>query len=59
MELTKKNYPIKEVAELTGLNQRQIMYKIRRKQIEAEKVGWIWIISKDEVTKLLTEEAKS
>jgi len=45
-------YTIKEASEATGFDQRQIMYKIRRKQIEAQKVGWIWVIPQDSVNKL-------
>jgi excisionase family DNA binding protein len=52
VEELKKMYTIKEAAEKTGLDARAIMYKIRRKHIQAQKVGWIWVISEEEVNKL-------
>lgn len=45
-------YTIKEAGEKSGYDDRQIMYKIRRNHIEAQKVGWIWVITEPEVAKL-------
>jgi hypothetical protein len=54
-----KLYTIKEASETTGYDERQIMYKIRREQITAQKVGWIWVLPEATVIELKNEkEAK-
>lgn len=45
-------FTIKDAAKETGYDSRQIMYKIRQEQIQASKVGWIWVIPEDQVAKL-------
>lgn len=52
---------IKESAEKISkalgmeFKERKIMYLIRTQKIKAQKVGWIWVISEDEVNRLIKE----
>jgi len=51
----KQLHTVAEVSEMTGLAPTQILYRIKTDQIEAEKIGWFWVISKEEVDRLIEE----
>ena len=36
---------VQQAIEITGLGERQILYRLRRGHIDAFKVGWVWIIT--------------
>jgi len=48
----KQLYTVAEVSEITGLASTQILYRIKTGQIEAEKIGWFWVIPQEEVDRL-------
>lgn len=47
-----KMYTIKDAVEITGLDTRQIMYRVRRKHIDAQKIGWIWLVTEEGMEQL-------
>jgi len=51
-ERVNKMFTVAEVAERTGLASTQILYRIKTGQIRAEKLGWFWVIPKEEVDRL-------
>ncbi len=42
-----------ELAEVTGLSDRQIRYYIADGKIEAQKMGMTWVITDDEAKKFI------
>jgi len=48
----KKLYSIAQVAEIMDKKPPQILQQIRKGNIKARKIGWVWVISEDEVEKL-------
>lgn len=53
---TKRLYTVAEASELTGLISTQILYRIKTGKIAAEKIGWMWVISKEELDRFMEEE---
>lgn len=51
-------YSVKQAAEKLGINISLLMRKIRGGEIKATKVGWVWIIPKDEIDKLVKTSSK-
>lgn len=47
-------HTVKDAIDLTGLEERQIMYRIRKGHVDARKVGWIWLISQKGIEQLRT-----
>lgn len=47
---------VKEACDLTGMKQAKLLRKIRRGEIEAEKVGWVWIIKRKALEPFLPKE---
>lgn len=60
METTTNYKTIQEASEITGLGERQILYRVRKGQIDAKKMGWIWLITEKgmEQLKFLSESDK-
>jgi hypothetical protein len=45
-------FSISQVSQMTGIKQPKIIRGIRKGVIEAKKIGWIWVISAENVQKL-------
>jgi len=54
-ERVNKLYTVSEAAELVGLDSPQILYRIKTGKIKAEKVGWMWVIDKEELDRYIEE----
>ena len=49
-------YTVSQVSEMTGLDKRKILYRIRTEKIKkARKMGWFWVIHKSELDKINKE----
>jgi hypothetical protein len=42
----------KEAGSQLGLEQKEVIRRIRRGDIEAEKFGWVWTIDQDEIERV-------
>lgn len=57
-----KLYTIKEatarISKETGteFKERKLMYLIRTSRVNAQKVGWIWVLPESEVERLIEEQ---
>jgi len=54
-------FTLREASYITGIEKPKLMYWINRGQLDAKKLGWIWSLSRDQVTKLIEvakEQAK-
>jgi len=51
----KKMYSVSETSQVTGMTQPRLMRRIRNGSIEAQKIGWVWVIPKSEVDKVIEE----
>lgn len=47
---------VKEVCELTGIKPARLLRKIRKGEIAAQKIGWVWVIRRETAEALITEE---
>lgn len=45
-----------EAAKLLGKNYRQLLYLIKSKKLPADKVGWAWVIKRNDVEQLKIEK---
>ncbi len=52
----KENYSISELAEILNISRQAVLKKIKNNQIYAEKVGRIYIIPKDRLDGIITDE---
>lgn len=43
---------LKQVSEATGIPIRNIMYRIKNKEVKAGKIGWFWVMEVNEIDKL-------
>ena len=50
-------FSLKEVATILGLTYRSIYEKVRRGEILATRVGYVWIIPREELKRYLMENA--
>lgn len=48
---------VKEVCEMTGIKQARLMRKIRKEEVKAQKIGWVWAIRRSEVELLIKSMA--
>jgi len=48
-----RHYTVREAADITGYEYRQVMYRIRSGKIEAEKIGWVWILDHKQLEELI------
>jgi tetrahydromethanopterin S-methyltransferase subunit A len=48
---------VKYIEDKTGkeFKERKMMYLIRREKVKATKAGWVWLVYKDEVERLVSE----
>lgn len=45
-------FSITEVSQMTGIKTPKIIRGIRKGAIKAKKIGWIWVISAEEIEKM-------
>ena len=50
---------IRDIAKLTGLQEHQIIYRIRRGHLKATKFGWQWFIKKSDLEEFLKNFEKN
>jgi excisionase family DNA binding protein len=43
--------PVAEAAKLLGLTHQQVLNRIHRKTIKAQKFGWFWMVNKKDLKK--------
>lgn len=43
---------LKQISDSTGIPIRKIMYRIKNKEIKADKIGWFWVVEEQEIAKL-------
>lgn len=51
----KEMYSVSETSEIAGITSPRLMRRIRNGTIQAKKVGWVWVIPKSEVDKVVEE----
>lgn len=44
-----RKFTTAQVSDRTGLPQKEVLRRIRLGHIEAEKLGWIWVVDEKEV----------
>jgi excisionase family DNA binding protein len=42
-------YTTKKAAQVMGMKQLEVLRRINRSQIKAQKLGWAWLIKEDDV----------
>ena len=55
----KEFYSVSEASIATGMTSPRIMRRIRSNTIQAEKIGWVWVIPSAEIEKLKLEMKNS
>jgi excisionase family DNA binding protein len=45
-------FSISEVSQMTGIKQPKIIRYIRKGVITAKKIGWVWVVTEEEIKKL-------
>ncbi len=50
-----KLYSLAEASEILGLAPTQLQYRIKTGKIEANKIGWFWTISQEEIDRYQEE----
>ncbi len=48
-------YSVSQASKITGMSAPRLMRRIRNGTIQAKKVGWVWVIPKSEVDKVVEE----
>ncbi len=49
-------YSVKETAAKTGWNKSLVLRKIKKGEIEAIKIGWVWAVVKGPIDKIEKEK---
>lgn len=46
----------RQAAEIMGLPHKEVIRRIRKEDIEAEKLGWNWVLTRDNVAKAMASD---
>lgn len=50
-------FTLREASYVTGIEKNRLMYMIKRGQLQAKKLGWIWSLTHEQISKLKDGEA--
>ncbi len=53
VEVSKRLFTVAEASEITGLASTQILYRIKTGKLKAQKLGWFWVIPKEEIDRFI------
>jgi len=51
-------YSVKQVADKLSIKQQKVLNLIKAGKLKAEKMGWVWTISEEDLEKYQKEQAK-